>query len=136
MHLFSPIYRIPDPLLKALHQALPAPAHVGKEVQSSLNGQMLLQVALTSPSSALISSAPLALDRRGWRYPLQFEQGFPPITTDRAAPSRAYMKLAEALALLHVRTVSSALDLGAAPGGWTSHLLSIGAQEVHSVDRY
>ncbi len=56
---------------------------------------------------------------------------------DRAnPPSRAYLKLWEALSLLGVwpRPGERCLDLGAAPGGWTWAVASLGA-EVVAVDK-
>nr|NIM04201.1 hypothetical protein [Armatimonadota bacterium]NIO95682.1 hypothetical protein [Armatimonadota bacterium] len=49
--------------------------------------------------------------------------------------NRAEQKIKEALELfdIHINAGSRALDLGAAPGGWTTHLASL-AKEVHAVD--
>jgi len=51
-------------------------------------------------------------------------------------PNRAYLKLWEALSLLANKPApgETALDLGAAPGGWTSVLQSLGTQ-VTAVDK-
>jgi len=53
-----------------------------------------------------------------------------------SAPSRAYLKLWEALTLLGVRPRPGelCLDLGSSPGGWTWVLASLGAR-VFSVDK-
>lgn len=53
-----------------------------------------------------------------------------------SAPSRAYLKLWEALTIAGVRPGpgESCLDLGAAPGGWTWVVASLGAR-VTSVDK-
>lgn len=55
---------------------------------------------------------------------------------DKSAPSRAYLKLWEALALVGNFPGKNdlCLDLGSSPGGWTWVLASLGAQ-VTSVDR-
>ena len=72
----------------------------------------------------------------GSRWPL----GIPRLRMPREAPSRSTQKLAEAIAvflgdreseLMHAG--QSAVDLGAAPGGWTWQLLSRGLQ-VTAVD--
>lgn len=62
--------------------------------------------------------------------------GLAPFQETRAAPSRAYLKLWEALTLAGElpRPGERCLDLGSCPGGWTWVLASLGAQ-VRSVDR-
>jgi 23S rRNA (cytidine2498-2'-O)-methyltransferase len=54
----------------------------------------------------------------------------------RGPPSRAYLKLWEALTLLgvHPGPGDRCIDLGAAPGGWTFALASLGAQ-VLAIDK-
>ncbi|MEO8486990.1 MAG: 23S rRNA (cytidine(2498)-2'-O)-methyltransferase RlmM [Betaproteobacteria bacterium] len=75
-------------------------------------------------------------ERTGSPWPL----GIPRLRMPRGAPSRSTLKLAEAIAvflgdrepdLLHAG--QSAVDLGAAPGGWTAQLLARGLQ-VTAVD--
>jgi 23S rRNA (cytidine2498-2'-O)-methyltransferase len=66
-----------------------------------------------------------------------FPNGEARFVEDRAAPpSRAYLKLWEALTLLgqHPRAGERCLDLGSSPGGWTWVLQRLGA-EVISVDK-
>lgn len=121
------------PLIAAIRKALPKPRLAGA-LDSSLHGSPLIQVAVTSPRTALFSCEALQLRPDGWSFPLPFERGIPSVKIDPQAPSRAYQKLAEALAILHAPAPTSALDLGAAPGGWTRHLLLAGA-DVQSVDR-
>ncbi len=61
-----------------------------------------------------------------------------PFREDKSAPSRAYLKLWEALTLLGPELCpgpgTRCLDLGASPGGWTWGLARLGAS-VLSVDR-
>ena len=54
----------------------------------------------------------------------------------RASPSRAYLKLWEALTVLgvHPKPGELCLDLGSSPGGWTWVLASLGARVI-SVDK-
>jgi len=66
-----------------------------------------------------------------------FPNGEPAFVADRAAPpSRAYLKLWEAFALLGVRPQQGevCLDLGAAPGGWSWVLAKCGARVI-AVDK-
>lgn len=66
-----------------------------------------------------------------------FPNGEARFVEDREGPpSRAYLKLWEALALARAwpRAGQRCLDLGAAPGGWTWALAELGA-EVHSIDK-
>ena len=66
-----------------------------------------------------------------------FVNGEPLFIEDRAGPpSRAYLKLWEACTLLGAwpQQGETCLDLGAAPGGWTWALASLGAR-VTTVDR-
>ncbi len=66
-----------------------------------------------------------------------FVDGAPRFVEDRAGPpSRAYLKLWEALTRLgtHPQPGELCLDLGAAPGGWTWVLASLGARVI-AVDR-
>jgi 23S rRNA (cytidine2498-2'-O)-methyltransferase len=62
------------------------------------------------------------------------EAGF--IEDKRAPPSRAYLKLWEALTLLgaHPKSGELCLDLGSSPGGWTWVLATLGARVI-SVDK-
>jgi 23S rRNA (cytidine2498-2'-O)-methyltransferase len=65
-----------------------------------------------------------------------FANGVPRFVEDRAAPSRAYLKLWELFTLLGVRPQPGelCLDLGASPGGWSHVLQKLGVRVV-SVDR-
>lgn len=65
-----------------------------------------------------------------------FPNGEASFVEDRTAPSRAYLKLAEAFAVLGRRPEPGelALDLGASPGGWT-WLLRLHGAEVIAVDK-
>lgn len=66
-----------------------------------------------------------------------FPNGEARFVEDKAGPpSRAYLKLWEALALARrwPQPGQRCIDIGAAPGGWTWALASLGA-EVHSVDK-
>ncbi|HEY0523661.1 MAG TPA: SAM-dependent methyltransferase [Stellaceae bacterium] len=66
-----------------------------------------------------------------------FRHGEVAFVEDRAAPpSRAYLKLWEALTLIgeRPRPGETCVDLGSSPGGWTWVLQQLGAQ-VYSVDK-
>lgn len=65
-----------------------------------------------------------------------FPNGEASFVEDRTAPSRAYLKLWEALTLLGERPKPSELciDLGSSPGGWTWVLQRLGARVI-SVDK-
>lgn len=59
------------------------------------------------------------------------------ILNNNPAPSSAYRKLIEALSCMGITTIphgSTAIDLGASPGGWTSVLRKLGFQVI-AVDR-
>src|ERR1043166_3505953 len=65
-----------------------------------------------------------------------FPNGEPSFVEDRTAPSRAYLKLWEALTLLGERPKPSdvCIDLGSSPGGWTYVVQKLGARVI-SVDK-
>jgi len=66
-----------------------------------------------------------------------FPNGEPSFVEDRQAPpSRAYLKLWEALTVLgtHPKPAELCLDLGSSPGGWTWVLATLGARVI-SVDK-
>ncbi|HTZ80720.1 MAG TPA: SAM-dependent methyltransferase [Stellaceae bacterium] len=66
-----------------------------------------------------------------------FPNGAPRFVEDRTAPpSRAYLKLWEALTVLgeHPRPGETCLDLGSSPGGWTWVLAKLGSRVV-SLDK-
>lgn len=83
----------------------------------------------------LSHARPALLDGGSW-WPSPFPAGRPEVAEDRAAPSRAYRKLVEALAWLGRAPLPGerCVDLGAAPGGWTHVALRLGARVV-AVDR-
>lgn len=95
---------------------------------------------LAPTSAGAVLTAVDAGDGRGLRAAL-----VPPdsvlndTTPERArggAPSRALAKLTEAVAVLGVRLdgVAAAIDVGAAPGGWTAALADAGVGAVVAVD--
>jgi 23S rRNA (cytidine2498-2'-O)-methyltransferase len=65
-----------------------------------------------------------------------FPNGEPHFVEDRAAPSRAYLKLWELFTIIGLRPQPGelCLDLGASPGGWTYVLQKLGARVI-SVDK-
>jgi len=93
-----------------------------------------LHVFFTAPTSALVGSAN---PRRSAPWPL----GIPRLKMPAAAPSRSALKLAEALLVFltpeeqaeRLHEGISAVDLGAAPGGWTWQLVRQGLH-VTAVD--
>ncbi|EGC28997.1 hypothetical protein DICPUDRAFT_43486 [Dictyostelium purpureum] len=81
-------------------------------------------------------------DGRGWSFPLPFNQGVVPIERDQIPPSRAYKKLIESFETLGTTPSpsSTVVELGAAPGGWTSILERLYSQEneklkIYTIDR-
>ena len=96
----------------------------------------LIQVLLISKTSGYISiSTPTerALCRAAVS---RHEAGFCPIPEDKSPPSRAFKKLREAIEVfgLSIGKGSTAVDLGASPGGWTHVLVEHGAT-VAAIDR-
>jgi 23S rRNA (cytidine2498-2'-O)-methyltransferase len=92
-----------------------------------------------APTAPLGSWTLLAPDRllRAARCSAPFPNGEVAFVEDRdGPPSRAYLKLWEALTRLGARPGPGArcLDLGATPGGWTWVLASLGA-EVLAIDK-
>jgi 23S rRNA (cytidine2498-2'-O)-methyltransferase len=98
--------------------------------------ESLVQVVLTSPDRGWVSIAPaprpMELHHSIWPWP----GGSIPVAEDRAAPSRAFAKLTEALSRLGrgMGPGDVCVDLGASPGGWSYVALSRGAR-VMAVDR-
>lgn len=93
-----------------------------------------LHVVFTHPEHAFIGIADESI---GSRWPM----GIPRLHLPRQAPSRSTLKLAEALlmfcnddAAVAPRAGHRAVDLGAAPGGWTWQLVQRGVR-VTAVDR-
>jgi 23S rRNA (cytidine2498-2'-O)-methyltransferase len=95
----------------------------------------VLQVLLTDAWRGWVSLAERADDPL-LAWPARFPGGRAPVRGYEDAPSSAYRKLVEALAWLGAAPGAGdvALDLGAAPGGWTYVLLGLGA-DVIAVDR-
>lgn len=105
------------PPLRPRPLAFPAPAPAGH-----LGGWTLLAPDLVLASATKTSP---------------FVDGHPVFVEDRAGPpSRAYLKLWEALVRIGARPApgETCLDLGAAPGGWTWALARLGAA-VTAVDK-
>jgi 23S rRNA (cytidine2498-2'-O)-methyltransferase len=100
------------------------------------NRRQSFPAALPPPSGAFTRVAPgrwLASPTRTSRFPA----GRPRFHEDaEGPPSRAYLKLWEALTLLQAHPVSGDLcyDLGAAPGGWTWAIAKLGAR-VLAIDK-
>lgn len=98
--------------------------------------ESLVQGVLTSPDRGWLSIAtaprPLELNHSIWPW----AGGGIPVAEDRAAPSRAFAKLTEALTRLGraMAPGDSCVDLGASPGGWSYVALAKGAQVI-AVDR-
>ena len=97
--------------------------------------------AFPSPLPKAPLGAFTLLDRDTMLYSASTRSPFPHgevhFVEDRTGPpSRAYLKLWEALTLLeeHPREGERCLDLGASPGGWTHAIARLGA-EVISVDK-
>jgi 23S rRNA C2498 (ribose-2'-O)-methylase RlmM len=96
----------------------------------------IVQVVLTEPTSGYVSIADHAM-RRIYRSALaRTVAGYHVIADDRRPPSRAFKKLSEAIEVfdLSLQRGSSAVDLGASPGGWTYVLREFGLS-VTAIDR-
>jgi len=96
----------------------------------------LAQVLLVSKTSGFISITPPARRALCRSTLSSYEAGFCAIDDDKRPPSRAFKKLREALVVfgLSVERGSTAVDLGASPGGWTHVLVEHGAT-VTAIDR-
>ena len=117
LHRRSALIEAALPPVKAAPLSFPAPAPT-----APLGAWTLLSTDTLLASPAKTSPFPLGACR--------FEE-------DRAGPpSRAYLKLWEALTRMGVRPGpgDACIDLGAAPGGWTWALAGLGAQ-VLAIDR-
>ena len=99
-------------------------------------GESLIQLLLTSPEMAFLSILPASepAGSRGWVSP--FPQGEVPVAVDKAAPSRAFAKLAESELRMDrfIAAGDTCVDLGAAPGSWTYQPVQRGARVI-AVDR-
>ncbi|EFA81741.1 hypothetical protein PPL_05735 [Heterostelium album PN500] len=72
----------------------------------------------------------------GWSLPLPFPAGAYQFPLDKKPPSRAYMKMLEIFGHMGRRPTKQVVELGSAPGGWTSRLLDMNESlEIQSVDR-
>ncbi|NMG48031.1 23S rRNA (cytidine(2498)-2'-O)-methyltransferase RlmM [Azoarcus communis] len=118
--------RFTEPLSKALEKA--------GRLRSSRTGLPQLHVLFTSPTTVWLASG-LAGQCAPW------PMGIPRLRMPSNAPSRSTLKLAEALMTLLsdqereelMRAGQRAVDLGAAPGGWTWQLANRGLR-VTAVD--
>jgi 23S rRNA (cytidine2498-2'-O)-methyltransferase len=96
----------------------------------------LVQAALTDPGAGYLSLAP-APQPHAWRAVVSsFTAGDVPVAEDKAAPSRAFAKLAESEQRLgrRISPGQTCVDLGASPGSWTYVALQRGAR-VTAIDR-
>ncbi len=96
----------------------------------------LVQVVLTEPTSGYVSIASHQT-RQIYKSALaRTMAGHHPIADDKRPPSRAFKKLREAIEVfsLSFKRGSSAVDLGASPGGWTYVLRELGLS-VTAIDR-
>jgi 23S rRNA C2498 (ribose-2'-O)-methylase RlmM len=94
-----------------------------------LSSDILLQIYVPAKDSLWFSSGTMSDGVSVW------EAGFQRMKTLRGAPSRSASKLEEALSCLGVHPADgeTAVDLGAAPGGWSFVLARHGAR-VQAVD--
>ena len=109
------------PLCRALNAAL----ITALKRKNLLDAQssMRLHVCLTAPEAALVAAADIAASA-------PWPGGIPRLKFPRAAPSRSTLKLEEAFLVLldederarWLKAGMHAVDLGAAPGGWTWQL--------------
>ncbi len=98
--------------------------------------QALAQLLLLGPEQAWVCLSPCLDLPVGGHWPSLLPAGLAAVANDPAAPSSAFRKLDEALACMGrwPRDGDSAVDLGAAPGGWSHVMLRHGAR-VQAVDR-
>jgi 23S rRNA (cytidine2498-2'-O)-methyltransferase len=110
--------------------------HLQETEQRFAHEDSLIQLVLLSPEEGLLSVAPAPLPYAQRQILWPFPLGEVPVEVDKAAPSRAFAKLAEAELRLgqRIQAASSCVDLGAAPGSWSYHALRRGAK-VTAVDR-
>ena len=109
------------PLCRALNSALIGA--LKKKRLLDAQSQTRLHVCLTAPDAALVASADVATSA-------PWPGGIPRLRFPRGAPSRSTLKLEEAFLVLlddderarWLKPGMSAVDLGAAPGGWTWQL--------------
>jgi len=96
----------------------------------------LAQLLLTAPDAGFISVAPAPLPFDARHLVSPFPKGEVPLAADKAAPSRAFAKLAEAGLRLGrgIAADETCVDLGASPGSWTWWAALRGAR-VTAIDR-
>lgn len=100
------------------------------------DGEAVVQVALRTANRGWFSHCPPELRHRLRRVVSRFPGGEVLVPPDKAAPSRAFAKLAEAERRLG-RTIAAGetcVDLGSSPGSWAWWALRRGARVV-AVDR-
>ena len=110
------------PLCRALNAALIAALKRKRLIDAKSRER--LHVCLTAPDAAIVARADVA-DAAPW------PGGIPRLKFPRAAPSRSTLKLEEAFLVLldedereaWLKPGMTAVDLGAAPGGWTWQLV-------------
>ncbi|PKO80287.1 MAG: 23S rRNA (cytidine(2498)-2'-O)-methyltransferase RlmM [Betaproteobacteria bacterium HGW-Betaproteobacteria-13] len=115
--------RFAEPLTRALEKA--------GRLRTSKTGLPLLHVVFTSPTTAWLASG---LPGMCAPWPM----GIPRLRMPSNAPSRSTLKLAEAFMTLlsdeerenNIRAGQRAVDLGAAPGGWTWQLANRGLRVI------
>lgn len=96
----------------------------------------LVQIGLVEAEHGFISAL-LPNDRPKWRRIVsRFVGGRVDIAEDKQAPSRAFLKLREALARMgdQIRPGENCVDLGSSPGGWAYVAVKAGANVI-AVDR-
>lgn len=131
--------------LRALQRnwAVYAPDHAGRarliEQRLPHVSGRALDLGESAPAAPLGSWTLLTPNRvlASTRCSSPFPNGVPRLVEDREGPpSRAYLKLWEALLLLDWQPTAGdrCIDLGASPGGWTWLLATLGA-EVVAVDK-
>jgi 23S rRNA (cytidine2498-2'-O)-methyltransferase len=106
-------------------------------LSDSASGEVTLVQVVTQSASAGFISIASATERRPFRAAISLDTaGYHAVAEDKSPPSRAYRKLLEAIDVfrLEIKPGSRAVDLGAAPGGWSYVLLKLGAH-VTAVDR-
>jgi 23S rRNA (cytidine2498-2'-O)-methyltransferase len=99
-------------------------------------GRLLVQLLAVERDRLLVSAATPHRLAFGGLDLAPWPAGDAPVAIDRSHPSRAYQKLEEAFAWMGAAPGPGELcvDLGAAPGGWTSVAIRRGARVV-AVDR-
>lgn len=114
-------------LTKLIERQLPAVAE--RQVFRAKDADALVLQLCRTPDGLWFSTAPLAELSCPW------PAGIPRMKDDPRAPSRSYLKIEEAFARMGDAPVAgqSAVDLGAAPGGWSLALVKRGC-DVSAVD--